>query len=156
MLSEPLAGRNLEGNQLRMVAMAADSPAQMQGEVTPEMETWPILRPDLIPLLSNEWLLRSQAELVPLVGALQAEVSERQLGVKWWWGGNKSTFGYSKWAQEPEAPTAQAAPRSSLAPWDIINACECMLRVGVLVCWCVDPRVRACTNGLVVARTQRP
>ena len=38
------------------------------------METFPILRPDLIPLLSNEWLLQSQSALVPLINSLSQEV----------------------------------------------------------------------------------
>jgi hypothetical protein len=46
----------------------------MTEEVQPEMDTFPILRPDLIPVLSKEWLTKSQTALVPLIGSLRAEV----------------------------------------------------------------------------------
>ena len=48
--------------------MASDASLQ------PEMETFPIIRPDLVPLLSKEWLARSQTELVPLIASLREEV----------------------------------------------------------------------------------
>ncbi len=43
-------------------------------DLSPEMDTFPILRPDLIPLLSKDWLARSQAALVPLIASLREEV----------------------------------------------------------------------------------
>ena len=48
-------------------------------ELQPEMETFPILRPDLIPVLSKDWLARSQAALVPLINSLREEVLPRSL-----------------------------------------------------------------------------
>jgi hypothetical protein len=47
----------------------------MAEEIQPEMDTFPILRPDLIPVLSKEWLTKSQSALVPLIESLRAEVS---------------------------------------------------------------------------------
>lgn len=52
--------------------MAAPGPA---GEVQPEMETFPILSPELIPQLSKEWLQKSQAALVPFIASLREEVT---------------------------------------------------------------------------------
>ncbi len=42
--------------------------------VEPDMDSFPLLRPDHIPLLSLDWLQRAQTELAPLIDALAAEV----------------------------------------------------------------------------------
>jgi hypothetical protein len=49
---------------------------RLAGGMEPDLDTFPILQPDLIPHLSGEWLLRSQQELVPLIASCREEVSD--------------------------------------------------------------------------------
>jgi hypothetical protein len=45
-------------------------------EFTPDLDSFPLLRPDVIPALNTEWLTRSQEELGDLITAYAAEVSQ--------------------------------------------------------------------------------